>query len=312
MNRFFQIMILGFVTSFALKLLAQPIDVQNAQGNEKLAGHTWNHGSEDCSKNGDPAIELYAYSDTTFLLRQNKCTHYEAPFIYVLFGDDTVFVQDTGATADANLFPLYDAIKDLVENRAKQQNRKAESYKWLVTHSHSHSDHIAGDIQFRNKPNVILVEPNLSAVKKAFGFDNEKWPNSEREVDLGGRKLTIIPLPGHKSDAIAVYDEQTQWLLTGDSLYPGRLYIKDWQSYRQSIARLQSFAEIKPISALMGTHIEMTTSLGKDYEMGSTYQPNEAALPMSKRELRLLNDIMQRRAQPERVVVDRFIVYPLD
>ena len=112
----------------------------------------------------------------------------------------------------------------LVQNRKPPTKTvKYDDYQWLVTHSHSHSDHIAGDDQFRNKPNVTLIEPNLEAVQKAFNLNKEQWPNKHAHLDLGNRKLTIIPLPGHKSDAVAVYDSETQWLLTGDSLYPGRL-----------------------------------------------------------------------------------------
>ena len=61
----------------------------------------------------------------------------------------------------------------------------------------------------------------------------------------------------------------------------------------------------------MGTHIEMSAEDGVDYEMGSTYQPNEAALPMSVIDLHLLNKILQDNDTPKRVVTDNFIVYPL-
>lgn len=277
-----------------------------------LSKHKWIRGSLNCDNNEDPAIEVYQYSDSTYLLRQNKCTHYEAPFIYVLFGGHTVFVQDTGATANPSLFPLYQTIKALVEAKAEAENQQYEDYQWLVTHSHSHSDHIAGDPQFRNQPNVTLVEPNLSAIQQAFKLSAEHWPHEHGSIELGDRKLTIIPLPGHKSDAIAVYDSETQWLLTGDSLYPGRLYVKNWKHFRASIQRLRAFAMQNPIAALMGTHIEMSATPSKDYAMGSTWQPDEAELPMSPRDLHLLNDIMQGRKAPERVVTDRFIVYPLD
>lgn len=274
--------------------------------------HEWYHGTKDCKNNTAPAIEVYQFSENTYVLRQNKCLHYEAPFIYVLFGEHTVFIQDTGATADANLFPLFETIKKIVQNRATKLNKRYRDYKWLVTHSHGHSDHIAGDKQFENKAFVMLVKPNKSAVQAAFNIGKDKWPSQNGELDLGGRTLTIIPLPGHKSDAIAVYDSETKWLLTGDSVYPGRLYVKNWSNFRKSIKRLTSFANANPITAVMGTHIEMSKQPGRDFKMGSTYQPNEASLPMSVEQLYLLNNILQKTPEPIKVINDKFIVYPLD
>ncbi|MGJ8671217.1 MAG: hypothetical protein ACSHXK_17160, partial [Oceanococcus sp.] len=75
--------------------------------NTSLASHVWIHGAENCSKSKDPAIETFKFDEDTYILRQSKCVDYEAPFIYVLFGEHTVLVQDTGATSEADKFPLY-------------------------------------------------------------------------------------------------------------------------------------------------------------------------------------------------------------
>jgi len=278
----------------------------------KLSKHIWNHGSPTCEGNSDPSIEVYQFSDTTYLLRQSKCSHYEAPFIYLLFGNKKVFVLDTGATSDPVTFPLFQTIESIVNTLAKQKCPSYKSLSWIVAHSHGHGDHIAGDSQFRNQPNVSLIEPNLESVQQAFKLHDENWPNVHANIELGNRNLTIIAIPGHKSDAIAVYDSQTKWLLTGDSFYPGRLYVKDWKAFRDSIARLTDFTQKNIISALMGTHIEMKNRPRQDYEMGTTYQPEEAALPMTIKELSLLNEIMQSKNSPSQVFTDRFIVYPVN
>src|SRR4030095_1805305 len=79
-----------------------------------LAEKSWNHGSADCAKNQDPAIEVFEFDSDTYILRQNKCVNFAAPFIYVLFGEHTVFIQDTVASADASQFPLYDTVQSLI------------------------------------------------------------------------------------------------------------------------------------------------------------------------------------------------------
>jgi len=271
---------------------------------ETINQKKWIHGAADCNTNKDPAIDIFQYKQNTYILRQNKCLNYEAPFIYVLFGSHTVFIQDTGATADANLFPLYETVMKLVEERT------AKGLKILVTHSHSHGDHTAADNQFEGKPGVTLIKPTAGSVQQYFGFND--WPNGNAHIDLGERELTVIPIPGHQDESLAIYDPQTQWLLTGDTFYPGRLYIRDWDDYRSSIQTLVKFAENQPISAVLGTHIEMTSAAGKDYPIGSTYQPDEAPLALSLAALKLLNkDLEELGSEPQEKTMSRFIISPI-
>jgi hydroxyacylglutathione hydrolase len=265
---------------------------------------SWNHGAADCSSNKDPALEVFALDADTYVLRQNKCVHFEAPFIYVLFGEHTVFVQDTGATADATQFPLYDVVQGLVARRG------AAKMQILVTHSHSHGDHTAGDAQFRGKPGVTLVEPETHAVRGYFKLAS--WPEGSGTLDLGGRPLVILPAPGHQDESIAVYDARTGWLLTGDTVYPGLLYIKDWDTYRASISRLAQFAKTHRVTAVMGTHIEMSRTPGQVYPRGSTYQPDEAPLAVSAEELFGLDRSLQAAgAKPREIVLTKFVVTPI-
>ena len=234
-----------------------------------LAEKSWNHGSADCATNQDPAIEVFEFDSDTYILRQNKCVNFEAPFIYVLFGKHTVFIQDTGASVDAGEFPL-------LRHCAKPHRPAAPArglIKILVTHSHSHRDHTAADPQFRGKPGVTLIEPNAKDVREYFGFS--AWPEGSATVDLGGRLLEVVPAPGHQDEGIAVYDSRTGWLLTGDNLYPGRLYVKNWNEYRSSMRRLVEFSKSRRISAVLGTHIEISGS-GKLVEDGEHFSASRS------------------------------------
>jgi hydroxyacylglutathione hydrolase len=290
---------------FALALATLPVHAGVAAD---LHNKTWNRGAEDCSSNKDPAIEVFQFDADTYVLRQNKCVHFEAPFIYVLFGQHTVFVQDTGATADAAQFPLYDVVHDLVARRDRPPG--AAPLRLLVTHSHSHGDHTAGDPQFKGKPGVTLVEPNAEAVRDYFQL--AEWPEGSATVELGARQLVVMPAPGHQDESVAVYDAKTGWLLTGDSVYPGMLYVKDWDTYRASVHRLAEFAKTHQVSAVMGTHIEMTRTAGKAYPRGSTFQPDEAGLALTVKDLVDLDDSLQRAgAKSQEITMAKFIVTPI-
>ena len=259
----------------------------------------WIHGSVDCSTNTDPAIQVFRQDEHSYVLRQNKCLSYEAPFIYVLLGDERALVLDTGATEDAENFPIYDTIKSLVGDR-----------NLLVLHSHSHGDHYAGDGQFAGKPGVELVAPSQEGLQLFLsGIESD---DGTYMIDLGNRELTLLKIPGHQEESIALYDAHTQWLLTGDTVYPGLIYVKHWDAYLESISALATFSESHAVSAVLGAHIEMTASADQLYPIGTVYQPDEAALPLGPALLTQLNDALQSTSSAETVHLGEMTVKPLN
>lgn len=274
----------------------------------KLNDKKWSHGSPDCDSNRDPAIEVFRYDQSSYILRQNKCQSFEAPFIYVLIGQEKVLILDTGAPESAETFPLYETVQKLLEQQSGEVNKPPKEL--MVIHSHSHRDHYSGDSQFAGKPNVTIVEPNYASIIQSLQF--ESWPDGMPSIQLGGRDIIIIATPGHQEEAISVYDPQTHWLLTGDTLYPGYIYIKDWSAYKSSIARLVAFSETHKIGAILGGHIEMTREPGEYYPIGTTYQPNEAPLALSLNNLLSLNAALHRTDKEQEIDESEFIVAPMN
>ncbi|MES2744966.1 MAG: MBL fold metallo-hydrolase [Bdellovibrionota bacterium] len=267
----------------------------------------WIAGSENCLRNTDPAIQVHEYNDNLVILRQNKCVNYEAPFMYLIFGAEKAILIDTGATRSASSFPLQKTVEGLLVAHYGADARS--DIELVVAHSHAHGDHVAGDAQFQGKANTTVVGTSVSAVKKFFGIT--QWPTEAVSFDLGGRVLDIMPLPGHEASHIAVYDEQTGLLLTGDTLYPGRLYIDNWAQYRTSVGRLVSYMGNKRVSHVLGAHIELSTTPGVDYPIGSSYHPNEHDLPLTFETLKLLNKRLLAIGSTAKYDVQAdFIIYP--
>jgi glyoxylase-like metal-dependent hydrolase (beta-lactamase superfamily II) len=225
----------------------------------------WMHGSADCRQNTDPEVQVHAYNATTYVIRQNKCRTFEAPFVYVLIGTRSALLFDTGGTDTQT---LRDTIKRLIGGRPL-----------LVAHSHAHGDHIASDGKFAGQPRVTVVANTVAAQQATFGITT--WPDTLGHYELGNRALDVIGIPGHEATHIAIYDRQTGLLLTGDSLYAGLLFIPDWTTYRASIHRLARFAATHPIAHVLGAHIEMTATPKIHYPYGTTYQPNEHVLELT-------------------------------
>ncbi len=266
----------------------------------------WISGSENCKENKDPLIQVVRYNENTFILRQNKCTNYEAPFLYLFLGDKKALLMDTGATEDSVKFPLYSTVKNIISQWEKNTKN---SIDLIVAHTHAHGDHIAGDGQFKNKIRTEIVGLNVSDVSAYFDLKN--WPLQNGQIDLGNRIVEIIPIPGHQLASIAVYDYATKILLSGDSFYPGRLYIRDWTANKLSMQRLVDFASAHKVSYFLGNHIEMTNTSGKDYSTGTTYQPAEHILPLTFKDLKELNNALKMAGNtPKYEVHNSFIISP--
>ena len=178
-----------------------------------------------------------------------------------------------------------------------------------MAHTHSHFDHLAGDWQFEGRENTKIVGHTPEEV--ADFFDMKPWPETSATVDLGNRVIDLIPIPGHDVAGIATYDRQSEILITNDFLCPGRLYIRDFPNYRASLQRMIEFTDTRPVSWVMGCHIEMTAEPGKDYEKAVPTHPNERRLELSIDHLRELWEAIKGMGdEARREVHDDFIIVP--
>jgi len=261
----------------------------------------WNHGAP-----GEAAIQVHAYDPHTYVLRQAKATNYEAPFIYLMFGNERAMLLDTGATREAGVFPLRATVDGLVTTWLADNPRA--SYELVVAHTHGHGDHVAADEQFAGRPLTWLIRGEADAVRESFGFTD--WPAEIVRFDLGGRVLDVTGIPGHHPASIAIFDPWTGFLLTGDTVYPGRLYARDAAGFAQSMDRLADFAAARPVTHVMGCHIEMTRTPRLDYPIGTKYQPDEPPLQMTVAQLAAVRDAARSAAARRGAhTFDDFIIF---
>ena len=108
--------------------------------------------------------------------------------------------------------------------------------------------------------------------------------------NFGGRPLEVFGIPGHHAASIAVLDPTTGLLHTGDTVYPGRIYVQDSDALLDSLDRLVTFAAERTVTHVLGCHVEMTRRPGRDYPLGSRYQPDEPSPFMTAAQLRSARD----------------------
>jgi len=143
-----------------------------------------------------------------------------------------------------------------------------------VLNSHSHFDHIGGNYEFdeilsvatpfslnvtggiRNEQISMEVSPEALCKGLPAGVteqDHQIRPFSISgtiedgdAIDIGGRKLEVLRVPGHTDDAIALLDRSAGLLWSGDSFYEGPIWLffpeTDLAAYQESVVRLALLA----------------------------------------------------------------------
>lgn len=257
---------------------------------------SWITGGPNCLE--VPDWQVHEYNPTFYILRESGCTNYEKPFIYLIFGGTRALLVDTGA-----------GPADTAGIVGKLMKAKAANLPLLVVHSHGHGDHTAGDAKLAALPNVTVIPAAQEALQKAFGIQN--WPEQPGSIDLGDRVIDTLAIPGHQPAQIAYYDRKTGILLTGDHLYPGRLYVQDFALYRASTRRMVEFTATRPVAHILGCHIEQSATPFVDYPVGTKYQPQEHALALGRGHLlELLAGLDAMQAKPVRAFYRDFTIWP--
>jgi len=153
----------------------------------------------------------------------------------------------------------------------------------VVLNSHTHHDHVGGNSQFDTVfgMDTDFTRHNARGSREAAqaeiapgeicgdlpkGFDRTSYAtkpwkitafkHAGDRIDLGGRTLEIIATPGHTPDAICLLDRNAGLLFTGDTYYPGPIWLfgpeTDLVAYGASI---QHLADLAPhIKIVLGAH----------------------------------------------------------
>jgi glyoxylase-like metal-dependent hydrolase (beta-lactamase superfamily II) len=233
----------------------------------------------------DPPLRVQPCADRTWILREDLHATWEAPFLYLLAGRRRALLIDTGDVADPRLMPLA------AEVLARLPKDGPARLPLLVVHTHGHLDHRAGDAQFQGLPGVEVVPSDLAHVRRFFGFP--AWPEGTAQLDLGDRIVDVLPAPGHHPAELVFYDRATGLLFSGDFLLPGRILVDDLAAYRASADRVAAFAKDRPVTAVLGGHIEMDRA-GALFPWASPTHPDERPLPLGKADLLALPAALRR------------------
>ncbi len=204
----------------------------------------------------DGWFEVYRLPGNVFALWEPRQS--QRVFSYLILGDKRALLFDTG----------------LGIGRIDKVVAQLTQLPVTVLNSHTHHDHMGGNYAFAD---VMAVDSDFTR-KNAQGYPNSvmqselasgqfcaplpdgiepsnyvgrpfKIAKTVRDgeiIDLGGRKLEVLLTPGHTPDALCLLDRSQRELFTGDTYYPGSLWLwapeTDLDAYQRSIERLAKLA----------------------------------------------------------------------
>jgi|GEM_PF-65170 len=131
----------------------------------------------------------------------------------------------------------------------------------ILINTHADRDHISGNGAF----DKVYMSP-----KEIYDDKDKIIPISEGDViDLGGRTLRIIDIPGHTPGSIAILDERNRILVSGDSVQNSDIFMfgdrRDIKLYIDSLKHLKEYDgkydEVYPMHGTMPEKPELVDKL---------------------------------------------------
>ena len=156
---------------------------------------------------------------------------------YLLLGASRAILFDSGS-GKRDIRPVIEALTSLPVT---------------VIFSHAHFDHAGNHHRFdsvamfdhaslRERVTDGHFWPTLAQYYKVGRprIAVSEWWEVDETVDLGGRELEIVPVPGHAPESIALLDRERHQLYTGDFIYNGELLVTDLERCLESTTTLIS------------------------------------------------------------------------
>ena len=180
-----------------------------------------------------PSPTLKRVDDDTWIFEEQGVR------FFLLAGSERALLIDSGMTT-RNARELAEAVTDLPLN---------------LLNTHADPDHIGSNAEFDRFYMHPAESVNYYHARGGTGTIEPVWDGDV--IDLGGRPLEIIHLPGHTPGSIAVLDITRRRIITGDPIQTGRIFMfgpyREMHAYRLSLKRLSRhvdrFDEIWPSHA---------------------------------------------------------------
>ena len=155
--------------------------------------------------------------------------------MFLLEGSDTALLVDTGATCP----------------EARQIAESLTDKPVALLNTHSDPDHVSGNGAF----GFFMMQYEDEPYYRQTGGQGMMMPLRDGDVlDLGGRPIKVIHIPGHTPGSVALLDVNARVLISGDSVQNDNIFMfgprRNIKEFIRSLERLNglkdSFSEVWP------------------------------------------------------------------
>ncbi len=135
---------------------------------------------------------------------------------------------------------------------AKELAQELTDLPLELMNTHADPDHVGSNEEFDRFYMNPAEASNFFNTFHRTGTMVPVWDGDR--IDLGGRELQIVTIPGHTPGSIAVIDLQHRRVFAGDSVQDGRIFMfgvqREMHAYRLSLKKLEAlqglFDEVYP------------------------------------------------------------------
>ena len=185
---------------------------------------------------------------------------------FLLAGAGKALMIDSGMmTPDARELAEGVLAEYAAEQAAGERDAAAQPLPLELLNTHADMDHLSGNAAFDRfymhpAESYNYYKSSRPGFVPASLSGGEMIPVWDGDVlDLGGRELEIIGLPGHTPGSIAVLDRAARVLISGDPIQDGQIYMfgpmRELHAYRMSLQKLEKImAERDPFDEIWPSH----------------------------------------------------------
>ena len=214
----------------------------------------------------EPWFEVYKVASGVFAIYEPHQS--EETISYLIVGTKQALLFDTGM----GIGNIHKVVTQLTSRPV------------VVLNSHTHNDHVGGNWQFnfiygmdtaftrasaKGSRDAAQAEiaPGQVCGNLPKGFDAKSYATKPWHISLfvhdgfkinlgSGHDLEIIATPGHTPDAISLFDRANGLLFTGDTYYPGPIWLfRPETNLDDYVASVKKLAALAPeVKIVLGAH----------------------------------------------------------
>ncbi len=223
------------------------------------------------------AYEIKKYNENTWMI-EDQLSEVSLTRFFLLAGNDRALMIDAGM----NTKNAKEIGEGILKEAGLYDKLISEEKPMLIAITHGHGDHMGGLGAFSDLYMSLTDYQQFGVENNYSGIAFHPIKEGDK-IDLGERVLEVFENPGHSPGSLAFLDIQNRFLITGDSIQSGHIFMTDDEGMKIFGGSLKHLEEKTAgrFDEILGSH--GSTPLPGDY-IGKVYQAWEKVMKCRNKE----------------------------